>query len=154
MSYVIDHLRTDIPVCPECGEEADDNLFDDGRQFVVSTVCSNCNTQFSVRTYHTVEYSTFPIMNQQPSESAPNTLINDGGTVATIVTRSEAAIVDAGGKPVHVTTFMHEGGLTVRQYLAGQAMQGLLADHQLFGDTDSFVRRSYEIADAMIAYKG
>ena len=42
-------------------------------------------------------------------------------------------------------------GMTLRDYFAAAAMQGLLADYQTDGKDTDFARRSYKLADAMLA---
>lgn len=42
-------------------------------------------------------------------------------------------------------------GMTIRDYFAGQALAGLLADSNVTGRTDLVAQIAYSIADAMLA---
>lgn len=44
----------------------------------------------------------------------------------------------------------HYGGMTLRDYFAGQALQGRLADHSVSMSTDDRAENAYTLADAMI----
>ena len=50
---------------------------------------------------------------------------------------------DCGGKVPH-------GGMTLRDYFAAKAMQGILANHTYRLTSEEIVTASYEIADAML----
>jgi hypothetical protein len=41
-------------------------------------------------------------------------------------------------------------GITVRDYFAAQALQGLLADQNVHGEFESFANNAYGFADAML----
>lgn len=56
--------------------------------------------------------------------------------------------VDDGG-PAFPTTL--RPGLTKREWFAGQALAGMLANSELTGDASEYVEWSYEYADAMLA---
>lgn len=43
-----------------------------------------------------------------------------------------------------------DGGMTLRDYFAAKAMQGLLADSNVTGDVESVSIASYKMANAMI----
>lgn len=46
-----------------------------------------------------------------------------------------------------------QSGMTLRDWFAGQAMNGFASDpssHDLFDDKDDMARNAYEVADAMI----
>ena len=45
-------------------------------------------------------------------------------------------------------------GLSIRDYFAANALQGLLADSKVQGTHAEFAERSYAIADAMIQARG
>lgn len=42
-------------------------------------------------------------------------------------------------------------GMSLRDWFAGQALAGVLADHTLRGTAKSFAEKAYELADAMLA---
>ena len=46
------------------------------------------------------------------------------------------------------------GGMTVRDYFAAAAMQGILSNSNTKGWTKGLARGSYEIADAMLEARG
>lgn len=41
-------------------------------------------------------------------------------------------------------------GMTLRDYFAAKAIQGLLSDPNMKGSMDEFAQRSYSVADAML----
>lgn len=45
-------------------------------------------------------------------------------------------------------------GMTLRDYFAAKALQGLLADHQICATDKEFAKAAYEQADAMMAARG
>ena len=47
---------------------------------------------------------------------------------------------------------MHNG-MTLRDYFAAKALQGLLSDSEVRGSGAEFAKRSYDLADAMIKAK-
>ena len=57
----------------------------------------------------------------------------------------------AGERPGHFTT----GGMTLRDYFAGQSITGILASlpYQGLNDIEAAARRAYELADAMIVQR-
>lgn len=74
---------------------------------------------------------------------------NDGGPVSpTYASDSRGA--------AHNTTFEPQGGMTIRDWFAGQALAGLLASEAWCRDRpDDVARAAYEQADAMLeARKG
>jgi hypothetical protein len=48
----------------------------------------------------------------------------------------------------NTTTF--DSGMTIRDYFAGQALAGMLADPECNGNGASMAKSSYQLADAMI----
>ena len=44
-----------------------------------------------------------------------------------------------------------DGGMTLRDYFAAKAMQGLLADSNVIGSTKNVSTAAYKMADAMLA---
>ena len=44
-----------------------------------------------------------------------------------------------------------DGGMTLRDYFAAKAMQGLLADSNVIGSTENVSTAAYKMADAMLA---
>ena len=42
-------------------------------------------------------------------------------------------------------------GMTLRDYFAAKAMQGMLADSEAGGSVEDFARNAYAMADAMLA---
>jgi hypothetical protein len=52
----------------------------------------------------------------------------------------------------NVDSFVNEDcpGMTLRDWFAGKALVGMLADTETEGTAKDFARRSYEMADAMI----
>jgi hypothetical protein len=51
----------------------------------------------------------------------------------------------------HNPDFDHEEGMTLRDYFAAKAMQGLLACPVGEGKNEEYAKWSYEFADAMLA---
>lgn len=49
------------------------------------------------------------------------------------------------------TVFVHHTGMTLRDYFAAKAMEGMLADPNSGGSSTVIARCAYEIADAMLA---
>lgn len=47
-------------------------------------------------------------------------------------------------------TVMPTQGMTLRDYFAAKALQGLLADTALSAKPETWAKRSYELADAML----
>lgn len=45
-------------------------------------------------------------------------------------------------------------GMTLRDYFAAKALQGLLADHEINAPSAEFAKAAYEQADAMMAARG
>jgi hypothetical protein len=43
-----------------------------------------------------------------------------------------------------------EWGMTLRDYFAAKAMQGLLSDTNVMGKPDEFAVRAYKVSDAML----
>jgi len=83
-----------------------------------------------------------------------STEIKDGGAVYPVVTKAEARTeYIENERYVHVTTFTNVGGMTLRDWLAGQALSGLLCnDAEVFiRDANRSTRIAYRIADAMLA---
>mgnify|MGYP000194490858 CR=1 FL=1 len=57
----------------------------------------------------------------------------------------------------HTGEYLPEGGMTLRDWFAGQAIGGLCADpsnHQLFSGHGDAAINAYAIADAMLAARG
>ncbi|NPT50761.1 hypothetical protein GNZ10_13750 [Ralstonia sp. 3N] len=56
--------------------------------------------------------------------------------------------------PAHCTSDGHaanvEDGMSLRDYFAAKAMQGLLSDTSLKGAMEEFADRAYQMADAML----
>lgn len=70
-----------------------------------------------------------------------NTQINDGGPAFPhFKTNSATGYVE----------LCPQGGMTLRDYFAGQALSGMLA-HLLKSTPSAFASNAYEIADAMLA---
>jgi hypothetical protein len=44
--------------------------------------------------------------------------------------------------------------LTVRDYFAAAALQGMLSDSKIQAEYDEFARRAYQLADAMLKERG
>ena len=47
-------------------------------------------------------------------------------------------------------THINRHGMTMRDYFAAKAMQGLLSDSEVSGTPEEFAIRAYNMADAMI----
>jgi hypothetical protein len=45
---------------------------------------------------------------------------------------------------------LQQDGMTLRDYFAAKAMQGLLSDSEVSGTPEEFSTRAYNVADAMI----
>lgn len=45
---------------------------------------------------------------------------------------------------------VYEGGMTLRDYFAAKAMQGLLADPTIKAEPEEFAYEAYNMADAML----
>lgn len=54
-------------------------------------------------------------------------------------------------KQVGQALIITEGGMTLRDYFAAKAMQGLLADSNVIGSTENVSTAAYKMADAMLA---
>lgn len=59
--------------------------------------------------------------------------------------------VDDGGPAFPAKVGSVYTGLTKREWFAGQALAGMLANSELTGDASEYVEWSYEYADAMLA---
>jgi len=74
--------------------------------------------------------------------------INNGGPAFPVSTRVEEC--DGGyGHQDGPTTYQF-GGMTLRDYFAAKAMQGILATHPPASELGTFVQYAYRIADAML----
>lgn len=69
--------------------------------------------------------------------------VKNGGSAFPVVKTTKCRIDDA---DVHST-----GGMTLRDYFAAKAMQGILADHETTGEPEPTARLAYATADAMLA---
>ena len=56
------------------------------------------------------------------------------------------------GFTVRATEYEHHHGLTIRQYFAAKALQGVLSDPNICGTVDELVGVSFRYADAMIQF--
>ena len=54
------------------------------------------------------------------------------------------------GGPAFPTHLNLTQGMTLRDYFATKAMQGLLADSEVSGTPEEFATRAYNMADAML----
>lgn len=45
-------------------------------------------------------------------------------------------------------------GMTLRDWFAGKAMQGMLSDTNVQGTAEEFAQRAYQLADAMLKVRG
>jgi hypothetical protein len=57
---------------------------------------------------------------------------------------------NTGGPAFPNPHYVNHKGMTLRDYFAAKAMQGLLADSEVSGTPNEFALRSYAMADAMI----
>ncbi len=81
-----------------------------------------------------------------PAPPTPSGPVNDGGP---------AFPVAAYDHPTDVRGNVHPSdGMTLRDYFAAAALQGLLACENTDGERDYFAALSYKYADAMIAARG
>lgn len=69
---------------------------------------------------------------------------NDGGAAFPVI----PACDDLGEIPAGYP--FPETGMSLRDWFAGQALAGLAANPQNYGDYDEFAKRSYLCADAML----
>lgn len=58
---------------------------------------------------------------------------------------------DACGKPIMTRVYYPSLGMSLRDYLAGQALNGLLSDPEVDQIPSDLARAAYELADAMLA---
>ena len=58
----------------------------------------------------------------------------------------------------HARTGTHESGMSLRDYMAGQALIGLMSDKGLrpncLGEFDNMAARLYQVADAVLKARG
>lgn len=71
--------------------------------------------------------------------------MNDGGPAF-----PNARLISAGPRGEYEVT-VPIGGMSLRAYFAGLAMQGLMADPNEDGDSETIARKSIAVADALIA---
>ena len=57
---------------------------------------------------------------------------------------------NTGGPAFPTDTATVEYGMTLRDYFAAKAMQGLLSDSEVSGTPEEFATRAYNMADAML----
>ena len=74
---------------------------------------------------------------------------NGGPAFPCSVRRSENYMDEGGYGRVRMVT-AQEGGLSMRDYFAAKAMQGILATHPPASELGTFVQYAYRIADAML----
>ena len=55
--------------------------------------------------------------------------------------------------PAFPSVFDHERGMTLRDYFAANAMQGLLSS-DVNAPLETFAKQSYKVADAMLVARG
>jgi hypothetical protein len=65
--------------------------------------------------------------------------INDGGPAFPVK-----------GMPIDPDTYLNRPGMTLRDYFAAKALQGLLADSEREGTWSEFAEDAYSCADAML----
>jgi hypothetical protein len=51
-------------------------------------------------------------------------------------------------------TYEEENGMTLRDYFAGQALAGILANNSAYSDPETHARLAYSHADAMLKVRG
>lgn len=56
-------------------------------------------------------------------------------------------------EPAFPRAYMGQEGMTHRQWLAGLAMQGLLASNRVYAEWETLVRQVHEVADAQLAFE-
>lgn len=57
-------------------------------------------------------------------------------------------------RPSSGTVQYAQTGMTLRDYFAAKAMQGLISEPSIQGTMDEFAHRAYAIADAMLTARG
>jgi hypothetical protein len=68
-----------------------------------------------------------------------DTPINDGGPAFPVK-----------GMPIDPDTYLNRPGMTLRDYFAAAAMQGMLSDSEREGTWSEFAEDAYAVADAML----
>ncbi len=74
---------------------------------------------------------------------------NDGGPAFPVSTMVEERTAGYGHQD-GPATYQLFGGMTLRDYFAAKAMQGILATHPPASELGTFVQYAYRIADAML----
>ncbi|MEZ7525906.1 hypothetical protein [Burkholderia vietnamiensis] len=81
--------------------------------------------------------------------------IKDGGPAFGQVVELRCVRVEMNGDTEWEPEAMAHGGLTIRDYFAAKAMQGMLANTDMTGDRKvDIVREAYEFADEMLRARG
>lgn len=79
---------------------------------------------------------------------------NNGGTAFPFSVKNDGAVSVSGfhGDEIRPGTTSHYGGMSLRDYFAAKAVQGMLAAPQIQSSDESMLARdAYTVADAMLA---
>ena len=77
---------------------------------------------------------------------------NDGGLAFPVIADSQKQVyLDEHGSETASYEHSYRGGMSLRDWFAGQAMHGIFADGVVTIDTKRFAAGCYRLADAMLA---
>ena len=88
----------------------------------------------------------------QPDSPAPAPKIDDGGPAFPMPNGTErATFYGPGGSEYTRTVDVAKGGLTIRDYFAAAAMQGMIGCGGTYDKWATLARDAFDVADAMLA---